>query len=154
MLYDSILHELKRRAAARGDVVEFTVSQLNNKFKKCVSDCKKTVLMIKAATGGKRFPNEREFGVWFDDLFALIKMKGSYNPDKATKPSANTQEDVEGNVDTDVQERDFAPVCSKESAKRKKKDDSLSDVVQLVKKLSLVLSKINLINLAVATGQL
>ena len=133
VLYNSILQEPKRTAVARGDVVEFTVSQLHNKFKQCVGDCKKAALMTKTATGGKRFPNERGFGLWFDHLFALIKTKGSCNPDKATEPSANTQDDVEGSVDTDVQERDFVPVRSKESAKRKKKDDSSSDVVQLVK---------------------
>ena len=82
VLYNSILQEPKRTAAARGDVVEFTVSQLHNKFKKCVGNCKKAALMIKTATGGKRFPNERGFGVWFDHLFALIKTKGSCNPDK------------------------------------------------------------------------
>ena len=135
LLYDSILQELKRRAAARGDVVEFTVGQLRNKFKKCVSDCKKAALTIKTATGVKRFQNERGFGVWFDHLFALIKTRDSCNPDKATEPSANIQEDVEGSVDTDVQERDFVPIRSKESSKRKKKDDSLSDVVQLVKSM-------------------
>ena len=135
VLYDSILQELKRRAAARGDVVEFTVSQLRNKFKKCVSDCKKAALTIKTATGVKRFQNEKGFGVWFDHLFALIKTRDSCNPDKGTEPSANAQEDVEGSVDSDVQERDFVPIRSKESAKRKKKDDSLSDVVQLVKSM-------------------
>ena len=42
---------------------------------------------------------------------------------------------MEGSVDTDVQERDFVPIRSKESSKRKKKDDSLSDVVHLVKSM-------------------
>ena len=100
MLYDCILRDLKRRADARGDVVKFTVAQLRNKVKKCVSDCKKAVLTIKTATGVKRFQNERGFGVWFDHLFALIKTRESCNPEKATEPSLNKHEDLEGSVDT------------------------------------------------------
>ena len=100
-----------------------------------VSDCKKAALAIKTATGVKRFQTERGFGVWFDHLFALIKTKESCNPEKATEPSLNKHEELEGSVDTDVQERGVVPIHSKECTKRKKKDDSLSDVGQLVKRM-------------------
>ena len=35
-IYEKILSVLKERAAKRGEVIEFTVAELRNKFKKCI----------------------------------------------------------------------------------------------------------------------
>ena len=54
-IYQNILTELKKRCAKQGKDFEATIPQLRNKFKKCVSECKKAALTIKTATGIKRF---------------------------------------------------------------------------------------------------
>ena len=54
--------ELQERLASRGEHFSLSVSQIRNKFKKCVAECKKAALTIKTATGIKRFQEEKKFG--------------------------------------------------------------------------------------------
>ena len=61
-IYEKILSVLKERAAKRGELIQFTVAQLRNKFKECVSECKQAALTLKTTTGIKRFQEERGFG--------------------------------------------------------------------------------------------
>ena len=103
IIYPKILTELKVRCSARGEDINFTVSQLRTKFKKCVSDCKVAALTIKTATGIKRFQEDKGFGNWFNNLFSLVKTRDSCNPPQEVEPSAtkNITED-EGAVDERV----------------------------------------------------
>ena len=84
-----MLQELKSRAEGKGNSVPFTVAQARTKFKKCISECKKAALKIKTATGVKRFQDEKNYGVWFDRLFKLVKTRDSCPPDLATEPLVN-----------------------------------------------------------------
>ena len=56
------------RAETWGENVNFTVDQLRNKFKRCISLGKKAALRIKTSTGIKHFQEEKELGQWFDQL--------------------------------------------------------------------------------------
>ena len=77
VVYEKVLKELKERCSKRGDEFDFSVAQLRTKFKKCVADCKKAALTIKTATGIKRFQEEKGYGSWFQQLFALVKTRNS-----------------------------------------------------------------------------
>lgn len=67
-IYEQILKELKERASARGKNFLFKVSQLRNKFKKCVSICKQAALTQNTATGIKWFQEDQGFGKLFTVL--------------------------------------------------------------------------------------
>ena len=77
-VYEKLLNELKSRAESKGSSVPFTVAQVRTKFKKCISECKKAALTISAATGVKRFQDDKDYGGWFDRLFELVKTRDSY----------------------------------------------------------------------------
>ena len=138
-----MLNELKSRAASKGSSVPFTVAQVRTKFKKCISECKKAALMIKTATGVKRFQDDKDYGVWFDRLFELVKTRDSCRPDLATERSMNVPvTDCNDDVDDEDQglDRDqpstqlFVPV--KTAPKRKRKSNNteiLTEAVNLLK---------------------
>lgn len=130
IIYEKILNELKIRCSARGEKIEFNVSQLRNKFKKCVSDCKKAALIIKTATGVQRFQEEKGYGVWFNQLFALIRTRDSCKPEKATEPSASNK-DAEDNAPEKV----YVPVRSRIKDKKKDQEKTISEVVDVVKSM-------------------
>ena len=60
-IYEKIISALKERANDRDEDVSFNVIQLRNKFKKLVSECKKAALLMKTATGIKRYQEERGY---------------------------------------------------------------------------------------------
>ena len=95
MLYEYILKEMKTRGTGRGEEIAFTVQQLRTKFKKCVGECKKAALTIKTASGIKRFQDSKNYGLWFDKLFALVKTRDSCRPDLAIEPEAAKGTDEE-----------------------------------------------------------
>ena len=134
-IYQSILTELKKRCAKRGEEFEATIPQLRNKFKKCVSECKKAALTIKTATGIKRFQDSKCFGSWFDQLFALVKTRDSCQPEQAVEPSAlpsggeSTADDTPEKKPASTNQ--FTPVRTK----RAKKEDILKSTHELIKKV-------------------
>ena len=67
-IYDQVLKELQERLASHGEHFPLSVSQIRNKFKMCVAECKKAALTIKTATGIKRFQEEKKFVDWFQQL--------------------------------------------------------------------------------------
>ena len=83
MIYHKVLTELNRGCYDVGENMQSTITQAGKKSFKCVSDCKKAAITIKTATGIKRFQEEKEYGAWFDSLFALIKTKDSCQTDRA-----------------------------------------------------------------------
>ena len=103
--YEKVLKELKSRAEGKGNSVPFTVAQVCTKFKKCTSECKKAALTIMTATGVKRFQDDKNYGVWFDRLFELIKTRDSCRPDLATEPLMNV---TDCNDDVDNEDQDLA----------------------------------------------
>ena len=139
VIYEKVLKELKRRCDARGDAkgIQFTVAQARTKFKKCVSDCKNAALTIKTATGIKRFQDQKGYGAWFSQLFALIKTRDSCQPERAIEPSANSATSSKGQTSTESEEN--GPVSSMRSNKRNKKKDSnseaMSQMVEIMKEM-------------------
>ena len=88
-VYAKVLQQLKDRAKERNETVEFTPVQLRTKFKKAIlSECKKAALTMKTATGIKRLQDEKGYGPWFDQLFALVKTRDSCQPEQAIEPSS------------------------------------------------------------------
>ena len=86
-IYGKVLKELKSRAHARDESVNFTIIQLRNKFKKVVVECKKAAaLIMKTASGIRRFQDERNYGPWFNQLFELVKTRDSCQPEQAIEP--------------------------------------------------------------------
>ena len=135
-LYESILKELKKRALERGEQITFSPSQLRTKFKKCVQECKKAALTIKTATGIKRFQDSKNYGLWFNQLFAVVKTRDSCQPEQTLEPSKVPRKDEKSGENKNSEkdhERLFVPV--KGSAKKKKPDNS-AEAVKLLKQIA------------------
>lgn len=138
-LYARILKELKERAAKRDEEISFTPVQLRNKFKKLVSECKKSALTIKSATGIKRFQDQKGYGAWFGRLYALVKTRDSCQPELAREPSMNraVDEAALSSVPDDSPGSDssaplFVPI---KKTSRKKGKGSTDEVVNMLRTL-------------------
>lgn len=136
MLYESILRELKKRGEERGEEITFSVLQLRTKFKKCVGECKKAALVIKNATGIKRFQDSKDYSAWFSQLFAVVKTRDSCQPDQAIEPSTSKSSTTGATGTKDeksknAEEQLFVP--SKGS--NKKKQDNSAEAVKLLKQV-------------------
>lgn len=138
VIYEKILNELKIRCRERGEEFDCTVAQARNKFKKCVSECKKAALTLKTATGIKRFQEDRGYGSWFNQLFQLVKCRDSCQPDQAIEPSTSST-DGASNQDTSDEvggssvpktRKVFVPVKTKKT----RYEDVLTSTNELVKK--------------------
>ena len=90
LVYGKILGELKIRCDARGEAIDFTIAQLRNKFKKCVSECKHAAMTIKTATGINRFQEDKGYGAWFKHLFPVVQSRDSCRPEMSAEPSASS----------------------------------------------------------------
>ena len=84
-VYKLVLKELIKQHSS----FPFTIQQMRNKFKWCVSMCKKVALTIQTATCIKRFVEDKGFSKWFDLLFPLIKSRDSCQPEPAIEPSTS-----------------------------------------------------------------
>lgn len=134
--YKKILEELKERGAARGEAIPFTVAQLRSKFKKCIGECKRCALTIKTATGIKRFQEDKGYGSWFNQLFALVKTRDSCNPEQALEPSAESNTKTSSSDSFQVSDSCgdtpvFVPV--KSSSKKQKREDVMIQAINLMK---------------------
>lgn len=65
----------------------FSAIQLRTKFKRAIGECKKAALTIRSASSIKRFQNQKVYGQWFDQRFALVKTRDSCQPEQAIEPS-------------------------------------------------------------------
>ena len=88
-IYGNVLKELGQRYEDRSFL--FSVYQFMNKFKKCISDCKKIALTVKTSTGVKWVQDEKQLGAWFNQLFPLVQTRDSCNPDMAVESSSSLQ---------------------------------------------------------------
>ena len=78
-----------------------TVIKIRNKVKKIVAECKKASLIMRTASGVKRFTEERNYGAWFTQLSALVKTTESCQPEQAIVPgeqSLGSSSDCEDNL--------------------------------------------------------
>ena len=134
-IYEQILATLKERASERGEEVPFTNIQLRTKFKKVIAECKKAALTIKTATGIKRFIEEKAYGSWFNDLFAIVKTRDACRPELAVEPSCSgvsvpdsDTADASSSSSAGIKEKLEIPKRSK-----KKKDDPIVEAIGLIK---------------------
>ena len=72
-IYANVLKELGQRYDDGN--FPFRVDQLRNKFKKCISECKKIALTVKTSTSVKRVQDEKQLGAWFNQLFPLVQTR-------------------------------------------------------------------------------
>eukprot|EP00112_Aurelia_sp_Birch-Aquarium-sp1_P017286 Seg3990.6 transcript_id=Seg3990.6/GoldUCD/mRNA.D3Y31 product="hypothetical protein" protein_id=Seg3990.6/GoldUCD/D3Y31 len=134
-VYAKVLDQLKDRAKERDETVEFTPVQLRTKFKKAISECKKAALTMKTATGIKRLQDEKGYGPWFDQLFALVKTRDSRQPEQAIEPSiVDSKKDMasSSSASTSTISDDFF-VPSKKASRKRKTQDTLSEAVEIFK---------------------
>ncbi len=126
--YQKIVPKLNQKyQKAFGKDFPFTVKQMRNKFKWCISTCKKICLTVKTASGVKRFVDSKGYGNWFNLLYPLVKTRDSCKPENAIEPSAkhddgdkeSGSEDSANKVEGDKEM--FVPV-KPTSAKRTKMD--------------------------------
>ena len=96
--YQTIQKELKSRAEKRGSVYEKSATQMRNKFKKLVSECRKANMVFKTATGISNYKDEKDYSKWFDMLFPLIKSRESCQPEQAMEPSAGPSTSEESGI--------------------------------------------------------
>ena len=148
--YEAIQTELKARAEKRGCVFEKSITQMRNKFKKLVSECKKANMVFKTATGISNYKDEKDYSKWFDMLFPLINSRESCQPEQAVEPSAGPStssiesginvfdDDSETETSTSIKSDDklFVP---KPTKKNKKGENNLvektAEVLESVKSL-------------------
>ena len=154
-IYDQVLKELQERLASRGEHFSLSVSQIRNKFKKCVAECKKAALTIKTATGIKRFQEEKKFGDWFQQLYSFVKTRDSCKPEMALEPSSSsssskdkTQQDTETDSEkTNAQESPNeskgggSPNFQYVPVKRGKKRAKVDPVVEAIETMKQVIQK-------------
>lgn len=133
-IYESILQQLK----TRNESVPFSAVQLRNKFKKATAECKKVALTIKTASGIKRFQDEKNYGQWFNQLFALVKTRDSCQPEQAIEPSADLQSEATAcngskNSSSGSSEDMFVPI--KRAGKKRKGDEAFKEIIDVVKSM-------------------
>ena len=81
--------ELNTRCEEKSET-NFTISMLQNNFKKCISECKHTAITIKTVTKIKCFQEDKGYGAWFNLLFPIVQSRDSCRPDVAVEPSTSS----------------------------------------------------------------
>ena len=88
MSFQEIL-ELKKWYDARREEYNFDVSQTQEKFERCVEECRKAALTTKTASENKRFQENKQYGSWFSKLLPVIRSMDSAQPNQLLEPSTN-----------------------------------------------------------------
>ena len=134
-MYMKVLKQLRERAAERDENVPFTEVQLRTRFKKAVSDCKKAALTMKSASGIKRFQEEKGFGSWFNQLFALVKTRHSCQPEQAIEPSATPEQSTSSDASENVanEQAELYLPTRKQTKKKNSMESSFNEVVGMLK---------------------
>lgn len=89
--YEKIVKELKGRCTRRGESFTYDVNQTREKFKRLVAECKKAALIMKTASGIKRFQEDKGYGKWFNCLLPLVQTRASCQPEQAIDPGSVLQ---------------------------------------------------------------
>eukprot|EP00795_Rhopilema_esculentum_P017814 gene17814-9502_t len=135
-IYAKIIEELKVRAKEKDVTVVFDAKQLRTRFKRAVCECKKVAITMKTATGIKRFQEEKGHGAWFDQLFSLVKTRGSCQPEQAIELQANDNGSFsnEGTpaVDGETCKALFVPA---KQASRRGKQNNMEEIKGMLKEL-------------------
>ena len=103
--YEKVMRQL-------GNDFPFTVKQMRNKFKWCISICKKVCLTIKTASGISNFVEDKGYGKWFDLLHPLVKSRDSCQPKRAYEPSAQCSKDEDDHLPSSDDDKDYGSTSS------------------------------------------
>ena len=79
-IFEKVAEEMNERGAADGRKNTITHSQIRNKFKKLVCECKSISLSHRTASGISRYQVEKGYGKWLDILFPLVASRESADP--------------------------------------------------------------------------
>ena len=71
---------MNERAAADGRKNTITHSQIRNKFKKLVCECKSISLTQRTASEISRYQREKRYEKWWDLLFPLVASREAADP--------------------------------------------------------------------------
>ena len=138
-IYKRVLAELNERASAREEQVPFDYIQVRTKFKKVISECKSVALTIKTATGIGRFIEQKNYGKWFNDLYAIVKTRDACRPELAVEPSCSEQTST---IDENLEEAsssepststDKGKLVINKRSRKKKKEDVVNETLSLIK---------------------
>ncbi len=77
-IYESIIKEVQARTSERGEEFTFSITQVRNKLKKLISECKKVALTTSTASGINRFQDK--YGKWFQLLYPIVKQREFCDP--------------------------------------------------------------------------
>ncbi|XP_065053396.1 uncharacterized protein LOC135682438 [Rhopilema esculentum] len=135
-IYGNILKELKKRVHARNENCNYTVIQLRNKFKKVVGECKKAAFVMKTASGIKRFQEEKNYGVWFNQLLELVKTRESCQPEQAIEPSERSFDSTSECVAPAESTPEFFIPVMKGTKKSPPKEQQFKEMLGLMKNIA------------------
>ena len=85
-IFEKVAEEMNERGAADGRKNTITHSQIRNKFKKLVCECKSISLTQRTASGISRYQREKRYGKWWDILFPLVASRESADPSNIVEP--------------------------------------------------------------------
>ena len=83
-IYESIIKEVQARTSERGEEFTFSITQVRNKLKKLISECKKVALTTSTISGINRFQDK--YGKWFQLLYPIVKQRESCDPTQSLEP--------------------------------------------------------------------
>jgi hypothetical protein len=135
-IYAKVLAELKERAKTRKEEVPFNTTQIRTKFKKINSECKGVALRIKTSTGVKRFIEEKDYGKWFNDLFAIVKTRDACRPELSVEPSCSEESSILSNEDqasTSSSAEIRKKLMINKPERKKKKQDVINETLNLIR---------------------
>ena len=85
-IFEKVAEEMNERAAADGRKNTITHSQIRNKFKKLVCECKSISSSHWKASGISRYQVEKGYGKWLNILFPLVASRESADPSNIVEP--------------------------------------------------------------------
>ena len=65
------------------------MSQTQEKFERCVEECRKAALTTKTPSEDKRFQENKQYGSGFSKLLPVIRSMDSAQPSQLLEPSTN-----------------------------------------------------------------
>ena len=85
-IFEKVAEEINERPATDGRKNTITHSQIRNKFKKLVCECKSVSLSQRTASGISRYQVEKCYGKWWDILFPLVASRKSADTSNIIEP--------------------------------------------------------------------
>ena len=85
-IFEKVAEEMNERSVDDGRKITITHSQIRNKFKRLVCECKSISLSQGTASGISRYQVEKGYGKWWDIFFPLVTSRESADPSNIVEP--------------------------------------------------------------------